>query len=295
MKFNRLVLAVVLAGASAPTLAQQGDSSAAAATVAPSRPAVALNAAGLGQRLDFVGNLIDRSSSARQLEKSGSPEARALQQQARDLRTKAKAALDAGNLEDTDALLREATQTMMKAVRMAHPEEVSAEKVKTDFNNRRETVKTLLSTGQRVAGEKGASKPEFVKAEGILKEAEALAAEGKYADGRTRLDQAYALIKEAVQGMRAGEVLTADKNFATKADEYKYEQDVNNDYQGLIAGVIKGQTDPSWAESAQKGKSLREEADALNKSGDVEGALRRISESTNQLKSILRRAGFPII
>ena len=295
MKFTRLVLAVVLAGTSAPNLAQQGDSAPAAAPVAAPRPAAALNAAGLGQRLDFVGNLIDRSSSAQQLEKSGSPEARALQQQARDLRTKAKEALSAGNLEDTDALLREATQTMMKAVRMAHPEEASAEKVKTDFNNRRETVKTLLSTGQRVAGEKGASKPEFVKAEGMLKEAEALAAAGKYADGRTRLDQAYALIKEAVQGMRAGEVLTADKNFATKADEYKYEQDVNNDYQGLIAGVIKGQTDPSWGETAKKAKSLREEADALNKSGDVEAALRRIIDSTNQLKSILRRAGFPII
>lgn len=294
MRFHPIPIALLMTLGS-PTINAQQEGMAAPAAVAAKPPAMALTADGLNQRYEFVGNLIERSSSAKQIEKSGTPESKQLQQQARDTRTRAKEALTAGSLDKADALLRESTQLMMKAVRMANPEEVNAEKFKSDFNNRRDSVKTLLTTGKRVAGEKGASKPEFAKAEGLLKEAEALAAANKYVDGKVKLDQAYLLIKDAVRDMRGGEELTADKNFATKADEYKYEQARNDDYQGLIAGVIKGQTDPTWEEAAKKGRALRDEADGLSKSGDVEAALRKIAESTNQLKSILRRAGFPIM
>lgn len=296
MSKRYIVVAALLAGASPWIHAQQDTTPAAPAPqVAQRPPTIPLSEKGLAQKYDFVGNLIERSSSAKQLEKSGPPEARQIQQQAKDTRAQAKAALDAGELEKADKLLRDATQLMMKAVRMAHPEEVTAAKVKTDFNNRRDSVKTLLTTGKRVAGEKNASKPEFAKAEDLLKEAEALAADNKYAEGKSRLDQAYLLIKDAVRDMRGGEELTADKNFATKADEFKYEQARNDDYQGLIAGVIKGQTDPTWEEAAKKGRQLRDDADALGKSGEFEAALAKIGESTNQLKGILRRAGFPII
>lgn len=292
MKKSSLLIALLLVFGSQTLHAQQAG---AAPQVAPKPPAIALTAEGLTQRYEFVGNLIERSSSAKQLEKSGTPEGKQLHQQARDTRAKAKESIAAGNLEQADAQLREATQLMMKAVRMAHPEEINAEKLKNDFNNRRDSVKTLLTTGQRVAGEKRTAKPEFLKAEGLLKEAEALAAANKYADGKVKLDAAYLLIKDAVRDMRGGEELTADKNFATKADEYKYEQARNDDYQGLIAGVIKGQTDPTWEEAAKKARVTREEADGVAKGGDHETALRKINESTNQLKSILRRAGFPII
>lgn len=287
MKPNPILIALLIAVATPTLHAQEGG--------AAKPPAIVLTAEGLNQRYEFVGNLIERSSSARQIERSGTPESRQLQQQAKEARGRVKAALAAGNLEQADALLRDAVQSMIKAVRLAHPEEVTGDKLRNDFNNRRDSVKALLATGQRVAGEKGTARPEFAKAEGLLKEAEALAAANKIAEGRVQLDAAYLLIKDAVRGMRGGEELLADKNFATKADEYKYEQARNDDYQGLIAGLIKDQTDPSWAEAAQKARRLRDEADGIGKSGDFDAALQKIGESTNQLKSILRRAGFPII
>lgn len=163
------------------------------------------------------------------------------------------------------------------------------------YTTRRASVVALLETGRRIAGEKNSSRPEFAQAESLLKGADALAAAGKFGEGRTQLDQAYQLAKDAVRGLRSGEELTVDKNFASKADEYKYEQARNNDYQSLIGGVIHGQTDPSWGQAAERARLLRNEAEALGAAGDFGGALLKIEESTTALKLILRRAGFPII
>jgi len=261
---------------------------------APAAPVVSFTGESLKQRYEFVGNLIERSSSAKQLEKSGPPEALKIRDEARAARARAKEALEKGDLPQADALLKESAKLMTKAVRMAHPEEVGAAKQMTDFNNRRESVKTLITTGKRVAGEKGASKPEFAKAEGLLKEAQALADTGKMTEGKAKLDEAYAMVKDSVRGMRAGEELRADKNFATKEDEYRYEQGRNDDYQNLVARVVAGQ-DASWEEPAKKGRTLRDEADGLAKAKDFEAALKKINESTNQLKAVIRRAGVPII
>lgn len=250
---------------------------------------------GLNQRYEFMGNLVERSSSAQQVEKSGSPEAKKLHQEAKDMRARAKEAIDAGDLETADTLLRDTTKTMMEAARLARPEEITGKKAITDFNNRRSSVEVLLSTGRRVAGEKDASRPEFVKAEELVKEADALAAENKHAEGKKKLDIAYGLVKNSLRDMRGGEQLVADKNFATKADEYKYEQGRNDDYLDLIGGVIEGKEDPSWGKMADKARAMRKEADEMNESGDVEAALKKINQSTSQFKSILRRSGFPII
>lgn len=254
-----------------------------------------LTVKGLTQRHEFLGNLVERSSSAKQIKKSGTAEALKLHQDAINMRADAKKAIDAGDLEKADTLLRETTHVMMKAVRLASPHEVTAQKEKADFDNRRSSVEVLLSTGKRVAKEKSAARPEFDKAEELLKEADALGAKSDYVKGKKKLDLAYGLVKNSLRNMREGEQLVADKNFATKADEYKYEQSRNDDYVDLISGVIEGQTDPSWKKMADKALALRVEADALTKSGNYEAALKKINESTAQYKNILRRSGFPIV
>lgn len=268
----------------------------AAGTGAPAAPVISYTQQSLTQRHSFVSNLIERSSSAKQLEKSGSPEALKIREEARAAHVQAKAAIDKGELEKADGLLKEAVRLMTQAVRMAHPEEVVAAKNKADFATRKETVLTLISTGKRVAGEKGSTKPEFAKAEGLVKEAQAMVDAGKVAEGRAKVDEAYELVKDSVRGMRAGEELRADKNFANQEEEYRYEQGRNDEYLRLVRRVVDAQEDPaSWEESAKKGQELRNEADALARKKDFDGALKSIAQSTNQLKSVIRRAGVPII
>jgi hypothetical protein len=281
---------LLLLALSPPALAQQ-DSPAPTAARAPT---VAPTVNGLTQRWEAIGNLFERSSAARHIEKEGSAESKEVLQQAKEMRTKAKQAIDAGELEKADTLLRDAAKLLFKAEKASRSPEMSAEKAKTDFIRRHESVVALLETGRRVAGEKSTNKPEFAQAEGLAKEADKLAAEGKYPEGRVKLDQAYVLITTAVRSLRGGDELTADKNFKTKADEYKYEQARNDDYQGLIAGVVEGK-DASWTDVAKNSRTLRDEADGLAKKNDHEAALLKINESTGLLKGLLRRAGFPII
>lgn len=282
------------APAAAPVAASVAAQVAAPVAETARRPGAAPTAAGLTQRWEALGNLLERSSAAKHIEHEGSPESKELQQQARAARAKAKQAIDAGELEKADVLLREASQLMFKSERASRSPAIAADKAKGDFVARRNSVQALLQTGRRIAGEEHKTKPEFTQAEGLIKEADNLADAGKHADGRVKLDQAYALITGAVRGMREGTTIRADKNFATKAEEYKYEQARNEDYRGLIAGIVEGK-DSSWTDVANESIKLRDEADRLAGSNDHEAALKKINESTSKLKALLRRSGFPIL
>lgn len=274
---------------SAPAVAGDG-----AANAGAKRVGAPPTAAGLKQRWEALGNLLERSSSAKHIEHEGSAESKQLQKDARATRARAKEAIDAGALEKADTLLREASQLMFKAERASRSPTVAADKAKTDYVARRGSVQALMQTGKRIAGEEHASRPEFATAEGLLKEAEKLAAEGKHAEGRVQLDQAYALITGAVRGMREGKEIKAEKKFANKGEEYQYEQARNDDYKNLIAN-LNVERDASWNDAASSASKLRDEADVLAGKGNHEAALSKIFESTNKLKSLLRRAGFPII
>ena len=265
-----------------------------AAPIPPRRVVAPPTANGLTQRWQALGNLLENSSAAKHIEHEGNAESKQLQQDARAARAKAKEALDAGELEKSDALLRQASQLMFKAERASRSPAMAADKAKADYVARRNSVQALMQTGRRIAGEEHATRPEFAQAEALIKDADKQADEGKHADGRGKLDQAYALITNAVRGMREGKEVKAEKKFANKAEEYTYEQARNDDYQGLIAGLIADK-DSTWTDAAKLGTSLREEADKIAKSGDHEAALKKINESTNKLKAILRRSGFPIL
>jgi hypothetical protein len=260
----------------------------------PRRVVAPPTASGLSQRWQALGNLLENSSSAKHIEHEGSAESKQLQQDARAARNKAKEALDAGELEQADALLREASQLMFKAERASRSPVMAADKAKTDYLARRNSVQALMQTGRRIAGEEHANKPEFAQAEALLKEADQTADDGKHAEARAKLDQAYGLITSAVRGMREGKEIRADKKFATKADEYKYEQARNDDYQGLITGIVVDK-DSSWTDAMKQAVAVREAADSLARGNDHEAALKKIGESTNKLKALLRRSGFPIL
>lgn len=280
----------VAAAAVAPAAAEGSGT----AATPPRRVVAPPTATGLMQRWEALGNLLERSSAAKHLEQEGSAESKQAQQDARAVRAKAKQAIDAGELEKADALLREASQLLFKAERGSRSPAMAVDKAKVDFVARRNSVQALMQTGRRIAGEEHATKPDFAQAEGLLKEADQLAAQDKHTEGRVKLDQAYGLITSAVRGMREGKEVKAEKKFATKADEYKYEQARNDDYQSLITGLIADK-DNSWTDVAKQAASLREEADNLARGNDHEAALKKINESTGKLKGLMRRSGFPII
>jgi hypothetical protein len=183
----------------------------------------------------------------------------------------------------------------VEASRQDAPSEAELSVLKTTFSNREASVSALLAAGNRVASEKGQHRVELQEAEQQLTKARTLAKQGSLKAAIVLLDQPYQTAKKVVLGLRNGEQLTADKNFATLADEFKYEQSRNDDYQHLIATLPHHSDDEAWMAVAHKGKTLRADSEQSARSNQWTNALEQIGHSTQELKSLLKLAGFPIM
>jgi hypothetical protein len=267
-----------------------------ASAEAPPPPAVAPDRAQLEKRLESVRTLLERSSAAKQIEASGDAGAKAERARALEIWQRAKAAFDAGDLALTQKLLIEAPKVMFAAARMAAPEEVLREKVRTDYVNRRESVKALLVAQKRIADEKGsvAGAADTAKSiEGMLAEADQLANAGRYEPARAVVDQAYLLAKASVGQMRSGDTLVRSLNFANKEEEYKYELDRNDSLVMLYKVLIeqKGTGNAMVVAQVKKAQELRAEAEKVAAAGDHASGIKLLEDSTAQLVRAIRSAG----
>jgi len=289
-----MLLPLLFAAALPPALAAEQGAPAAAAARAPE------DREQLERRLNSVATLLDKSSASKQIDASGNAEAIALRGKARGLRTEAETAYQAGRLADASRLLDQAARMMFESVRLAAPEQVTADKARRDFDNRLESVKALLSAQKRIAAEKklGAKGAEATaRIEAQIREATALAGGGKLAEGRTLLDQVYVATKTAIEGMRDGDTLVRSLSFATREEEYHYEIDRNETHRMLIKVLLeeKRAANPGLESMVQKyleqSKALRASAEAAAKAKDYEGAIRLLEDSTKELVRAIRGAG----
>ncbi len=98
----------------------------------------------LESRLATLETLIERSSAARQVEASGVAEAAERRARARASLRQAQEAQREGDAAAAERLLAQARSQMIEAVRLAAPEQITAAKVRADFDARVESVKALL-------------------------------------------------------------------------------------------------------------------------------------------------------
>jgi hypothetical protein len=254
----------------------------------------------LQKRLESVGTLLEKSSGTRQIDSSSDPQALETRNKAREAHFKAREAFKAGDYPRTAKLLDEASSLMFKAVRMAAPEQVTADKMKTDYNARAESVKALLSAQQRIASEK--SDPKGTETtrniQKMLGEAEQLAAANKYPEARATVDRAYLLAKAAVGSMRSGDTLVRTLKFANKEEEYHYELDRNDTHQMLIRVLLDDKQKPGGDEMVArfvaKAKELRGQAESTASKGDHVGAIKLLEDSTAELVKAIRGSGIYI-
>lgn len=252
----------------------------------------------LEKRLESVRTLLEKSSAAKQIEASADPKALEERARALGLLDLAKAALNKGDLSEAQRLLNEAPKIMFAAAKLAAPEQILAEKSKADYNNRRESVKALLTAQKRINDEKGGNVQGVAGAtrevEKMIGEADELAAAGKFVQGKAVIDRAYLLAKATVGSMRSGDTLVRSLNFANKEEEYKYEIDRNDTHLTLIKVLIEqqGKTLPDFAKGfVTKSASLRIDAEAAAKKGDFAEGVRLLEESTSTLAKAIRAAG----
>lgn len=273
-----------------------------AVSAKPPAAKVEVDRAQIEKRLEAVDTLLERSSAARQIEANGDVRALEKRARARAIRRQALEAFQAGEYPKASQLLSEASMQMFEAVRLAAPEQLTAEKMRRDFESRLQSVKSLLAAQKRISVEK-TDVPGSAEAsrtiEKLLQEAGDLAAAGKLEQGRSVLDQAYLAAKAAISSMRSGDTLVRSLNFATKEDEYHYEIDRNDTHQMLIKILLEEKRNVQGMEQMLKGLidkavQLRGEAEAAAARRDYADAIRLLEESTRQLVRAIRGAGIYI-
>lgn len=285
-----LALAAALAGPVAP---------AARAEQAAPPPRVVLDRTQLERRLASVEVLLHSSSAAHQVEASG--DARALERRrlARELYQQAAQAFAAHDGAKAAALLAEASARMFEAVRLAAPEQVTAAKLRSDFDARLESVKALHEAHQRIIAEKPGTPGSAEASDAVgklVREAERLALAGDLAPARASLDRAYLIAKAAVSSMRSGDTLVRSLDFASKEEEYRYEIDRNDTHRMLIMVLLaekreRAGVDRMVEDFLERAALLRAEAQAAAARGDHARGVRLLEDSTRELIRAIRGAG----
>jgi hypothetical protein len=253
----------------------------------------------LEKRLESVRTLLEKSSAAKQIENSNDPAAQTQKAKAMELWKQAKSALDQGDLAAAQKLLIEAPKVMFAAARLAAPEQLLGEKVKADYNNRRESVKALLTAQKRISEEKGNVSGAAQAAkdiENMLAEADQLASSGRYEQARAVVDKAYLVAKASVGSMRSGDTLVRSLNFANKEEEYKYELDRNDTHLMLIKVLVdqQGRGNSMIDNLVKKAAGIREQAEKTAAGGDHQAGIKLLEDSTADLVRAIRSAGIYI-
>jgi hypothetical protein len=184
----------------------------------------------------------------------------------------------------------------LEAEQKATVGKVDVAKLESAFKRREASVVSLLGACERVVKEQGRDPQLVTETTRLLGAARNDARAGRYPQGTKLLDQAYLLLRVGLAEMKGGQEVTASKSFATPSEEFRYEQGRNDDYAQLIAGLVDQNAQRNdWREAAARSRSMRQAAEEAARAGDFAMALKKINESTNEFKTILRRAGFPIV
>lgn len=157
--------------------------------------------------IESISSLIEQSSASKHIEASGNRALLEIRNQAREMLLQAYMTYMEGDFPQALRLLREASNKMSEAARLSVQEK---SKESQEFDNQLASVDALLMAQRRIVKEKNGDPKEIEtgnRVEALMREASALAAEGKLAEGRGILDRAYALVKTDIQGLRGGETL----------------------------------------------------------------------------------------
>lgn len=245
-------------------------------------------------RLASLETLIERSSAAREVEASPSPEARAARTKAREALQAAQRANASGDAAAAERQLAEARQQMMQAVRLAAPAGRLADQAKVDFERRLESTRALIAAQKRVSAEKKTGADALRSAEERLAAALESRSAGRMDAARAQLEEAYLISKASLGSMRGGDTLVRSLSFETKEDEYRYEVDRNDTHQMLLRVLLDSRTQTGQAAvaaSAQRARELRAQAEASARRGEHAAAVRLLEDSTGELVKAIRGAG----
>lgn len=252
------------------------------------------------QKLLLLETLLN-SAKIRQLQASGSLEARDRVANAVKLRDQARSWMASGDVEAAakavDESLRTATAASAAANSAPLLDPQLQQKQNAELEQQVRGYQTAIGEALKKQGKTQDTRQGALN--GLLEKAAADSAAERYGAANRKLAEAYRLAVTTLSELRAGETVVLDLKFATPADEYAYEQKRNRSHEMLAELMVQ----EGRAEGANRGKfdqlvdaarQLRLKAEGMAGSGDYKGAIRQLEDATGQLIKALQLTGMPV-
>jgi len=258
--------------------------------------------ASVDSKIALVTRMTAADGAADGIERSGDPSALERLTRSRLTLGRAREARAGGHLAEADALVTEALADVSAALRRVRNPKEAAAHARRQYEELRARVTGFHEAYLRVIAEKSRSRGgvlEEGEVELALRQAEALAKEGRHPEAVTLLAREAERLELTLTRLRDRETLVQTLDFANVEDELRYERNRNRSYEMLVE-IVLGERSLSPRARADAVATLavnrgaREQADRLAAGGDARSALTVLEDSTGRLVTALRAAGVPI-
>lgn len=252
----------------------------------------------LTSKLQLLEKLLQGSSLAKRIERSGNSQAEALLATARKSLVQSEEELYAGQYEAAEAAANQGLNAVTTASRMVVDRRYEEAGDRERYQQLRKRVLSFTEAFQRVVIEKQgqdiAGLLDQKKVGELLLDAEGLVQKGNYAMANQLMTEAADAVEHALSRARDKETLLHELKFDTPVDEYNYEKQRNKSYE-LLVDILEKERKGKGLEDVRAAIELnrrrRAEADELVDGGDVVAAIRTLEEGTENLARALRRSG----
>ena len=246
-------------------------------------------------------HLLLDSVSAKKILSGNNEDAKKIHKQALELVEQAKQAHKLGDTDATKEFLDQAKRKLFDAIRLVG-NGVKKNGKKQKYTHLAKSVESLLTALAEVSVQKN-DKSQTREIETFAREAitksRTLFDNDQLGEAIELLEKAYFSVKLTIKGLRDGEILVRELNFASVEEEYYYELDRNKTHRVLVDILLTEKLkDPRFAKLMAKplesAKKLKQQAEQQASQGDFESALRTLEQSTSQIIRAIRAAGIYI-
>ena len=254
----------------------------------------------VSQKLSLLEAFLTTESSERARRSGGTRES-AMIAQADGLLGRAKKDVEDGKLQQAARALDEGLKLASQASSLApRRTQSSGAKEKQKYLRQMGQIESYLEVikgilGNRTSGDR--SVETLTEIETLVAKTKRLAAVGNYPGANEQLSVAYDKTITLVSGLRSGETLVSNLEFATPSEEFEYERQRHESYRMLVSLVKQDQHEfPDTLLSMigryeDESEKFRSKAEQTAAAGEFEEAIVTMEEATGSLMKILQASG----
>ena len=258
--------------------------------------------AALEQKMNFASQVLFQASGARRVAASDNEDAKSILKDARELFTKARAAIDGGNLVAANDLVSESLRLVARAVQLVPDAGQEVQQERLRFVHGLQALQTfqashLLSMRQISEAPTGATRPpELEQVRGLLAQAQTQADSGKYREALQTLTRAAEVITTGAPKLMAGRAADYQIRFASPSAAFEFENARFHSYEDLVpiaVSYLKPKDDrmQEIQRAVEEGRRIHEKSRELAVAGEFERAASMSEQATDQMLRALKLAG----